>query len=170
MGTRGVVGIFKDTEKLKEAARKIRDAGVKEFDAFTPFPVHGIEEDIGIPRSKLPWVTLLAGLTGCAAGLGLQTWVSASQWTLNVGGKPNFSLPAFIPVAFEITVLFAGLATAGALFAFCGMPNFKPRILDPRITNDRFALFISAEDPRYDEAAFLDVMKKAGAEEARAVE
>ena len=165
----GIVGIFTDGDQLKAAAEKIRDARVKHFDAFTPFPVHGLEDSMGIPRSILPWVTFCAGLCGLAIAFSLETWVSAIQWPLNVGGKPFFSLPAFIPVMFELTVLIGGLSTAGAMFFFCGMPNFNPQILDPEITNDKFALFISSTDANYREGEFTEVMKKAGAIDVRAV-
>ncbi|MEW6055187.1 MAG: DUF3341 domain-containing protein [Bdellovibrionota bacterium] len=164
---KGVVGIFSEPESLKRAAAQIRDKQVKEFDAFTPFPVHGIEEAMGLKRSFLPWVTFISGLIGCAAGLGLQIWTSAVDWPLNVGGKPFVSLPAFIPITFECTVLFAGLATAGALIAVCKLPNMNPDILHPDLTNDKFALFVSAEDPSYRETEFSDLLKRAGAIDVR---
>ena len=165
----GIVGIFSDGDHLKAAAEKIRDARVKDFDAFTPFPVHGLEDSMAIPRSVLPWVTFLAGLAGLVIAFGLQTWVSSYQWPLNIGGKPFFSLPAFVPVIFELTVLIGGLATAGAMFFLCGMPNFNPQILDPEITNDKFALFVSNTDANYRESEFIEVMKKAGAIDVRQV-
>ncbi len=163
----GIVGIYKDPEQLMLAARKFKDAKVKKMDAYTPFPVHGMEDAIGIPRSKVPWVTFLAGLTGLAIGFSLETWVSTVNWRLNVGGKPFFSFPAFIPVMFELTVLIAGLSTAAALFAFSGMPNFKPQVIDPDLTNDKFALFVSAEDPNYKESDFMNTMRSSGAVDVR---
>ncbi len=163
----GVVGIYSDPDQLMKAARTFKDARVKKMDAFTPFPVHGMEDAIGIPRSKIPWVTFLAGLTGLTIGFSLQTWVATMNWKLNVGGKPFFSFPAFIPVMFELTVLIAGLSTAGALFALTGMPNFKPQIIDPEITNDKFALFVSSDDPNYKESEFMNTMKSTGAIEVK---
>src|SRR5262249_10890635 len=143
---KGLFALFTDPEALKVAARAVRDQKVKRFDAFTPFPVHGIEEAMGLKRSFLPWVTFLAGLTGGTIGLPFEIWTSAYDWPLTVGGKPFVSLPAFIPICFECTVLFAGLATAGALFAACKLPAVDPPILDPALTNDKFGLFISSED------------------------
>ena len=165
----GVVGIFSTPEALKVAARQVRDQNVKHFDAYTPFPVHGLEADMNIPRSKLPWVTLLGGLTGLAIAFALQTYVAVFSWPLNVGGKPAFSFPAFIPVMFELTVLIAGLSTAGGLFFLCGLPNKDPQIFHPDITNDKFALFIASTDANYKEAEFLQIMKNAGATETRVV-
>ena len=164
---KGVVGLFKDPEHLKSAASQVRDRKVSEFDAFSPFPVHGIEEAMGLKRSFLPWVTFGAGLTGCVSGLALQIWTSAVDWPLNVGGKPFVSLPAFIPITFELTVLFAGLATAGAMIAACRLPTLNPTVFDLSLTNDKFALFISAANAGYSEKDFSDLMKKAGAHEVR---
>jgi hypothetical protein len=169
MKMNGVVAVYSDPELLKKAAAQIRDLKVVKFDTYTPFPVHGIEDAMGIKRSPLPWVTFGAGLTGCLAGLGLQIWVSAVDWPLNVGGKPFVSLPAFIPVTFELTILFAGLATAGALFYFCGLPKIGTPILDPNITNDKFALFVSSDDANYREAEFKELLKKSGAQDVRIV-
>lgn len=163
----GIVAMFKDPEDLKTAAKKIRDAKVRNFDAFTPFPVHGLEHSMGIPRSKLPWITFFGGLTGLATAAGLQTWVAAVNWPLNVGGKPFVSVPAFVPVAFELTVLIAGLSTAAGMFLLTGMPNMEPEILDPEITNDKFALYVSSKDANYKEAEFIDAMKNAGAYDVR---
>lgn len=166
---KGILAIFNDPEQLKVAAASVRDQKVKKFDAFTPFPVHGIEEAMGLRRSFLPWITFLGGLTGGTLGLTFEIWTSAVDWPLNVGGKPFVSLPAFIPVTFECTVLFAGLFTAGALFAVCKMPNPDPVILDPSLTNDKFGLFISADDPAYREKDFGELLKRAGAHEVRVI-
>lgn len=166
---KGVVGLFTDPEQLKVAARQVRDMRIQKFDAFTPFPVHGIEEAMGLKRSWLPFVTFGAGLTGCITGLAFQIWTSAIDWPLNVGGKPYVSLPAFIPITFELTVLFAGLATAGALFIACGLPKIDPPIIDTGLTNDKFALFVSSDDPGYRETEFRDLLTKAGAYEVRVI-
>lgn len=166
---KGTVALFTDPEQLKVAARQIRDARVKNFDAFTPFPVHGIEEAMGLKRSWLPFVTFGGGLTGCTLALVFQLWTQAVDWPLNVGGKPYNSLPAYIPVTFELTVLIAGLSTAAALILSCRLPRMTPQILDPGITNDKFALFVSSDDPAYRETEFKDLFKRAGAYEVRNV-
>lgn len=166
---KGTVGIFKDPDQLLHAAEQVRDRKFKLFDAFTPFPVHGLEHAMGLKRSFLPWVTFVAGMTGLTLGTAFQIWTSAFDWPLNVGGKPFISLPAFVPIMFELTILFAGLATAGALILTCGLPNLKPKILDPRLTDDHFALFISSDDPHYHESDVSELLKKAGAHEVRMV-
>src|ERR1700728_3050362 len=118
--TTGVMAVFKDERTLLKAAKSTREKfNFVHYDAFTPYPVHGIDEAMGIKRSWLPWVTFFAGITGTVSALALEIWTSAIDWPINIGGKPFVSLPAFIPITFELTVLFGGLATVGALFYVC---------------------------------------------------
>lgn len=165
----GVVGLWSDDHELIAAANKVREAGYKKFDAITPFPVHGLEEAIGIQRSMIPWVTFFAGSLGLAAGLGLQYYTSAIDWALNVGGKPFFSGPAFMPVTFELTILFAALATVGAMFALTKLPKVDPPIIDPDLTSHKFAIFIPDNDVNYDAARAEQLLKSLGAEDVRRV-
>jgi len=165
----GVVGIWLDDHALVEAATKVRDSGFKKFDAITPFPVHGLEEAIGIQRSMIPWVTFIAGVTGASCGLGLQFWTSAVDWAINVGGKPFFSGPAFMPVTFELTILFAALSSVAALIVLCGLPKIDPPIIDPDLTSHKFALFIPETDVGYDASRVEQMLKSLGAQEVRRI-
>lgn len=165
----GVVGFWYDDHELVEAARKVREAGYKKFDAITPFPVHGLEEAIGIPRSNIPWVTLIMGTVGLAAGLGLTYWTSAVDWPLNVGGKPFFSGPAFVPIMFELTILFAALSSVVALFAVCRLPKIDPPIIDPDLTSHKFAIFIPASEANYDAGRAEELLKQVGAQGVRRI-
>ncbi len=140
----GVVGYFRHPNELIHATEKVRDAKYKSFDAFTPYPVHGLDHAQGLKRSPLPYVTLGAGLAGFCCAFLLQYLTSAMSWPLNVGGKPLNSWQAFVPIMFELTVLFAGLATVGAMFFLNGLPNIKKKAFDPAITRDKFALMIDA--------------------------
>lgn len=140
----GVVGFFTTASALMEATKKVRDANYESFDAFSPYPVHGLEKAQGLKRSPLPFVTLGAGLTGLMSAMLLQGWTSVTDWPLNVGGKPLWSWPAFVPIFFELTILFAGLCTVGAMFLLNGFPNTKKRAFDNNITRDRFAIMIDA--------------------------
>lgn len=140
----GVVGIFTDPNTLIHATEKVRACNYESFDCFTPYPVHGLEHAQGLKRSPLPFITLGAGLTGFMSAVTLQYWTSVVDWPLNIGGKPYWSWPAFVPIMFELTVLFAGLATVGGMFLLNGFPNTKKRAFDPSITCDRFAIFIDA--------------------------
>ncbi|MDX9731491.1 MAG: DUF3341 domain-containing protein [Bdellovibrionales bacterium] len=163
----GIAGLWLDDHECVEAARKVREAGFKKFDAVTPFPVHGMEEAIGIKRSPIPYVTFVAGVTGLCAAIALQVWTSAVSWPLNVGGKPFISGPAFVPVMFELTVLFAALLSVGALFALCRLPKVDPPVIDPDVTCHKFAIFISEEDAGYNAERCEQLLKSLGAKEIK---
>lgn len=165
----GVVGFWSDDHEIVAAANKMREAGYKKFDAITPFPVHGMEEAVGIKRSMIPWITFIAGLTGCGLGLLLQYWTSAVSWPINVGGKPMFSLPAFIPITFELTILFAALSSVGAMFILNGLPQIDPPIIDPDLTCHKFALWVPETEDGYDAEKVEGFLKELGAEETRKV-
>lgn len=166
----GVVGLFKDPYHLLRAAKEANSRGFRHCDAFSPFPVHGVDKLLNHPRSFIPWITLVFGLTGCFGGLALQIWTSAIAWPLNVGGKPFISLPAFIPITFECTILFGGLATAAALFAICKLPNYHTRTLDPGITDAAFALYVSAKESGFREEDVKTFLEQSGAYEIKMVE
>jgi hypothetical protein len=155
----GVVGFFETPTQILEATAKVRDANYQSFDCFTPFPVHGLEHAQGLKRSPLPYVTLAAGFTGFMCAFGLQYWTSAVDWPINVGGKPMNSWPAFVPVMFELTVLFAALCTVGAMFLLNGLPNTRRKAVDPLLTRDRFAIVIDAPPELPQDADEEDVLK-----------
>lgn len=140
----GVVGFFDSPQAIIEATKKIRAANYESFDCFTPYPIHGLDKIQGLKRSPLPFITMGAGMTGFMCAVALQGWTSVIDWPLNVGGKPFWSWPAFVPVFFELTVLFAGLCTVGGMFLLNGLPNMKKKSFDPNITRDRFAIMIDA--------------------------
>lgn len=166
----GIVGLFKDPYHLLRAAGEVHRRNFTHCDAFTPYPVHGIDSLLGIKRSKIPWVTLVFALIGCLGGLGLQIWVSAVAWPLNIGGKPFLSIPAFIPITFECTVLIGGLATFAACLFFCRLPNFHTRAFDKEITNNTFALFVPAKEKGFREQDVKEFLEKSGAYEIKMVE
>jgi hypothetical protein len=143
----GVIGYFETPSELLGAMKHVRDARYENFDAFTPYPIHGMDAAQGLRRSPIPYVTFIAGLTGGSLAFLFQYWTSAVDWPVIVGGKPFNSWPAFIPVTFELTVLFAGLATAGAMFIFNGLPNHRRKAFDPGLTRDKFAILIEAPLP-----------------------
>lgn len=140
----GVVGFFDTASSLMTATEKVRDANYESFDCYTPYPVHGLEKAQGLKRSPLPFITMAAALTGFMVSMLLQGWTSVIDWPINIGGKPLWSWPAFVPIFFELTVLFAGLCTVGGMFLLNGFPNTKKRAFDNNITRDRFAIMIDA--------------------------
>lgn len=165
-----LIGYFDSEEKILTATRAAREAGYDIHDVYTPYAVHGLDEAMGLPRSRLTWVTFLAGLTGLTGALALQYYTSVVSWPINVGGKPFNSLPAFIPVTFELTVLLAGLSTVAAFLVRARLYPGQKRVALPGVTNDRFALALSARGQAADEAEAEQVLRKLGALETSKAE
>ncbi len=163
--SRYCVAYFTDEHALTNAARAARHGGLRILDAFTPFPVHGLPQAMGLGPSRLAWIGAWAGALGLVAGLTLQIWTSAYDWPVRVGGQPFNSWPIFLPVTFELTVLFAGLIGVGALFARAGMwpGNRAPRL--PGVTDNRFALAVALPDASAGEDAVARALTEAGATE-----
>ncbi len=166
----GMAAIFETESAVLKAAEKTRESGFRKFDAITPYPVHGMEEACGIKRSWIPYVTFTMGVTGCSLGWLLTWWTSAVNWPLNIGGKPFHSLPAFIPIMFELTILFAALSSVAALLYACGLPKVKPPIIHPDLTCHKFAIFIPQDDSGYDERRIEEMFRGLGASEVRKAE
>ncbi len=158
----GAVAYFKSSAEILSATKNAHAKGFLDVETYTPFPIHGMDEALGLKPSIVPWATFLGGLTGFGTALFLQIWTSAVDWPLNVGGKPYVSGPAFIPILFELTVLLGGLSTAGFMFVLNGLPTLKPNPFDPRISDDRFALYIPFHGQKGDANevnAFLNTLK-----------
>ncbi len=163
----GVLAEYDTPGELVAAARRVRDAGYTDFDCFSPFPVHGIDEAMGIKRTILPVVIFFGGCLGCTGALYLQWWMNAYNWPWNISGKPAWSIPANIPIGFEGTILIS------VLTAFFGMwiMNKLPQVWHPffrlerfgRVTDDAFLLGIEAKDQRFDLEKTTELLKDAGA-------
>jgi molybdopterin-containing oxidoreductase family membrane subunit len=145
---------FDDPEALKAAAQRVRDAGYTQWDAHSPFPVHGLDQAMGVRRTKLPLVVFGGAAAGATLGLLLQWWTNAVDYPQNISGKPFFSLPANIPVAFETTILLAAFGAFLGMLAMNRLPQFWHRTFTNdrfrRVTSDRFFISIDAEDPYFD--------------------
>ncbi|MBL7686333.1 MAG: DUF3341 domain-containing protein [Deltaproteobacteria bacterium] len=164
---KGLLAIFDNPESLARAAEKVRDMKIEYFDAFTPFPVHGLEHSMGLKRSWIPWGTLFFGLSGCALLYLFQVWTSAINYPINIGGKPLISWPAFIPVTFEGMVLIGGIMTVMMLLAVCRIPNITKPALDLRFTDDHFGLLVEKMDPNYNEEALQQIFRDCHAKEVK---
>lgn len=153
----GLAAYFDYPAELLHAAEVMRDSEkFEKWDLFSPFPIHGFEEAMGIGRSWLPWVTFVAGGTGFTLANLLQFGTLTFDWPMIIGGKPYAPWPSFVPIMFELTVLIGGVTSALVMFIAAGCFR-KPRIIDPEITNDRFVLWIDANDPNFDQArAFME--------------
>jgi hypothetical protein len=150
----GLIAEFETPDEIIAAARSAREHGYRKMDAYTPYPIHELSHALGLPRTKLPLLVLVGGMTGCATAL-LMMWFSATiHYPLNVGGRPLASWPAFIPITFELTVLFASGAAVLGMLGFNGLPMpYHPVFNAPRFalaSRDRFFLCIEAKDPLFD--------------------
>lgn len=153
----GLMAEFDKPTDLVRACRAAREAGYRRMDAYTPFPIDAVFEALDLGRNAMPLIVLIGGLLGGTGSLLLQYWVSAIAYPLNVGGKPLFSLPAFIPVTFECTVLFAALSAVLGMLALNGLPMpYHPVFNVPSFalaSRDRFFLCIESADAKFDRAA-----------------
>jgi hypothetical protein len=164
-----VVGLFADPDVFLRAAAAARKKGWKNLDAVTPYPLHGTEHALGLKMSWVPYVTLTFGLLGAVGGYLLQAWTLAVDWPVNIGGKPYLAWQAYIPITFESGILIGGLATFIAMWMACKLPQSNPVILDPRLTEDHFAIMVPVVDGE-DESEISQFLRNEGAEEVRRVE
>lgn len=138
-----VVGCFKDEDVLFPAVKKVRVAGYKIHDVYTPFAVHGLDHALGLRETSLHTAGFIYGITGTTTALGGISWLLAKDWPLNFGGKPHFSLPAWIPIIFELTVLFSAVGMVITFCYLCQMaPFLKKHVFDPRSSDDTFVMVI----------------------------
>jgi hypothetical protein len=149
----GLLAEFKDAHALIEAAEKAKNEGFRKMDAFTPFPVHGLDEALGLPKTRLAAVVLFGGITGVSLAYFTQWYASTIHYPIIVGGKPYHSWPAFIPISFELTILFASLTAAIVMILRNGLPTlYHPLFNVPRFeaaSKDAFFLCIEASDPKF---------------------
>jgi len=151
----GLMAEFETPEQVLGAALRARAEGYRRMDAYTPFAVEGLAEAVGFHRGrKVSGITLVGGLTGCCTGFLLCWWPSVIGYPLNVGGKPYNSWPAFIPITFELTILFSALSAVFGMLALNGLPMpYHPVFNSPTFdlaSRDRFFLCVEAEDPKFD--------------------
>ncbi len=162
-----VVAEFPGPDELVEAASRVRDAGYRYWDTHTPYPIHGMDHAMGIRPTILPWMVLAGGIAGAAAALLMQWWMNAVDYPYIVSGKPLFSLPAFIPVTFELIVLFAALTAFLGVLALNQLPQLWHPVFQSRrfarATTDGFFLSIEARDSKFDETAVRGLLESAGA-------
>jgi hypothetical protein len=165
----GVMAEFASPHDLLAAAGAARAAGFRKLDAFTPYPIERLSEALGHRPSRVPMLVLIGGMIGACAGYGLQYWVSAVAYPLNVGGRPYNSWPAFIPITFELTILVAGIFAVFGMLALNGLPTpYHPVFNVPRFalaSRDRYFLCIESKDRKFDEAStrvFLEGLRPSG--------
>lgn len=168
----GMMGLFDTPADLYHAAEELRDAGYKELDAMTPFPVHGLEKALGLKPTLLPWMVLAGGATGLSGGVAL-TWYVNWDYPLNISGKVPFSWHIYIPIYFELTVLFSALTCFFATWALCKLPTFFHATMRHksfrRFSDDGFFITVEASDPKFDKKSTRKLLEKLGAKEVEEV-
>jgi hypothetical protein len=162
-----LVGVFDNEEVLLDGISKVRSTGLKIHDVFSPFPVHGIDDALGLKRSRLPRAAFLFGLTGTSLALTMQIWMLGYDWPMIIGGKNFASLPPFIPVTFELTVLLAALGMVATFMIISDLKPYKwPRQFDVRSTDDKHVMAIDlALNGGKSKEEISRILKDAGASE-----
>jgi hypothetical protein len=163
----GVLAEFSNPKTLTDAAAEVAQSGYKKFDAYTPFPIHGLEKAMQLKESKLGWIVLFHAAIGFAGALALMIWVMGTEYPMNISGKPFINPPVYVPITFELTVL---LSAFGAVFGMFYLNNL-PRLNNPlfnskrfeKVTDDGFFICIESEDSLFAEEKVEQLFKEAGA-------
>ncbi|MCB1177089.1 MAG: DUF3341 domain-containing protein [Leptospiraceae bacterium] len=165
----GVLGLFDSPEEIMEAAEKTRDKNYTGFDCFTPFPVHGLDDAMGLPRSGIPWISFFMGIFGCTFGFLFPYLTHAHDWQINFSGKALNAWPAYVPIIFEVTVFFAGMSAAVALFILARLGKGSRKPLHPDLSSHRFGLWIPSTAPNYKQEEVVEFIKSLGSKEVTVV-
>lgn len=170
----GLMAEFETQQELIAACEKVRDAGFREMDAYTPVPIHGLTDAMGWDDNRLQKIVFGGAITGCISGFSLMYYITMISYPMNVGGKPHFSWPAYVPPTFEMTILFAAFAAVLGMIALNGLPMpYHPVFNNPRFSmasTDRFFLCIEAKDAKFDLARTRQFLENLHAKEVVEVE
>jgi hypothetical protein len=169
-----VMGEFSEPDNLVEAGRRIRAMGYTKIDAMTPFPVHGIDEAIGVPYSKIGWIVICGAIAGILTAQTLIYYVGKIDYPLIIGGKPLFDFTYSIPPTFELAVLFSAITTFLCTWGLSGLPRLYHPSMNyrnaHRASDDRFLLVVEADDPKFDAQKTAQDMRSVGANDVEVVE
>lgn len=162
-----LVGVYDDDEVILHAVPQLRKAGVKINEVYSPFAIHGMDEALGHPRTRIGIAAFMFGVTGCVCALTLLIWTMGIDWPMIVGGKDPISIPNYIPITFELTVLFTAFGMVTTFFISNGLsPNLvTPAMFDPRSTDNKFVMAIELKNNRLSEAEIAQHLRDSGAEE-----
>jgi len=170
----GIIAEFDTTADVLHAAEKVRQAGFRRWDVFTPFPIHGMDRAMGMKNSPVGWFSFLGGVTGYTTGMVMIWWMNAYDYRIVVGGKPMFSPYGAFPPSYELTILFGAF---GALFGMLFL-NRLPRLHHPllkhkrfeQVTHDKFFIVIETDDPKYSETETRKLLEATGSKHIEMVE
>jgi len=170
----GLMAEFETQQELVAACERVRDAGYREMDAYTPVPIHGLTDAMGWDDNRLQKLVFGGAIAGCISGFSLMYYITMITYPMNIGGKPHFSWPAYVPPTFELTILFAAFAAVFGMIALNGLPMpYHPVFNNPRFSmasTDRFFLCIEAKDARFDLAGTRQFLENLHAKEVVEVE
>jgi hypothetical protein len=170
----GLLAQYETPPAVYHACEKVRDAGYSKWDACTPFPMHGLDKAMGAPASKLPWIVLSVGVVGSTLMLYFVYWVAGSAFPMVVGGKPFNSLPAFVPIWYEITVLSSCVTAFVGNWILNGLPRpYHPAFASKafeRVTDDKFFIMVEAADPKFDRERTKALLASTGATQVEELE
>lgn len=172
----GYLAEFKNASQLYKAAEKVRDAGFKKWDCYTPYPVHGLDDAMGVKRSILPYFVFVGGTIGFFTAIALAYTTQVGLYPTVVQGKPSniFTIPAFFPVMFELTILFSGFTVLFGLLGLIGLPRWNHPIFASkqfaRVTDDKFFIAIEARDAKFSAEGTKTLLKEIGGDNIELVE
>lgn len=161
-----IVGVFSDHDILIKAVKNLRGQGVKIYEVFSPYPVHHLEDALGYKRSWMPRAAFMFGLLGLILAILMQTLMMGVDWPMIIGGKPYISIPDFVPVSFEATVLLSAFGMAFTFFGYRALHPFKvPRVFDRRSTDDKHIMAIDLANNQMEVLSLEVLLKEVAAEE-----
>lgn len=162
--TAGFLAEYETAAAIFKACERVRDAGYTKWDAHTPFPVHGLDDAMGLKPTPLGWLSFTGGLTGGSLAILMQWWMNASDYPLNIGGKPAFAPQAAVPVTFELTILLTAFFTIFGMLGLNKLPTLYHWTFGgsrfARVTDDRFFISIEADDPKFNVEATKKLLEK----------
>ena len=172
--TYGLMAEFVNTSSVIHAAEKVRDAGFRKWDVFTPFPVHGMDKAMGLKNSKVGWFAFLGGVTGYTSGMLMIWWMNAVDYRIVVGGKPMFSPYGAFPPSYELTILLGAFGAIGGMLFLNRLPRLHHPLLKNKrfggVTHDKFYIVIETADPKYSEVETRRLLETAGSKHIEMVE
>src|SRR5438552_4607872 len=170
----GMIAEFRTAASILHAAEKVRDAGFRKWDVFTPFPVHGMDRAMGLKNSKVGWFAFIGGVIGYTTGMLMIWFMNAFDYPIVVGGKPMFSPHSAFPPSYELTILFGAFGSLGGMLFLNRLPKLYHPLLKNRrfakVTHDKFFLVIEITDPKYVEQSTIKMLEEAGSNHIEVVE
>jgi len=167
----GVIGLYDDPNSLIGAAEAVRDAGYRKWDCHTPYPVHGLDDAMGLKPSPMPYICLGMGGVGVGLALLMQWWMSAVDYPVRIGGKEFFSWPAFVPITFEVFVLLAAVSTFVGMIVLCKLTRWHSPLHDSgvmrEVTTRRHGVVLDSDDALFTEAGARSLLEGTGCKDVR---